>query len=173
MAKISPLNQLQQTLVQIIDTAALSDQMTSFAYDCLSSITRYVTTGKWENIHNQDYFDGKKDPQNIYQSMPKSDEIYRVGQRLKGFTPKYSFAWKELTKQFGVEIKHQVLKDIAIEVASRLQIPLDRDAKRRKSVLIKWFDDNWEAIGTIITEYTVMNDQIYHNIAATQNAEAK
>jgi hypothetical protein len=40
-------------------------------------------------------------------------------------------------------LKQEELVSIAELVAQRLRIKLDRDARRRKTVMIKWFDENW------------------------------
>jgi hypothetical protein len=35
-------------------------------------------------------------------------------------------------------------------VASSLKIKLDRDARRRKVVILKWFDENWAEIEPVL-----------------------
>ncbi len=56
---------------------------------------------------------------------------------------------KEIIKaiQFsGTKIKQNELLSIAQCVSEKTSVELDREAKRRKSVLLKWFDDNWDQI---------------------------
>jgi hypothetical protein len=47
-------------------------------------------------------------------------------------------------------LKQEELVSIAELVAQRLRIKLDRDARRRKTVMIKWFDENWQFILPIL-----------------------
>jgi hypothetical protein len=47
---------------------------------------------------------------------------------------------------------HDELVSIGLLVADRLNITLDRDARRRKIVLLKWFDENWPLIEPLLPE---------------------
>ena len=67
-------------------------------------------------------------------------------ERLKNFVYKESAAWKEITRRYGEELTQNELLCIAEVIASNLGIVIDREAKRRKNVLIKWFDENLEVI---------------------------
>lgn len=89
-------------------------------------------------------------------------EKLRVFTRLKGFKAKESFVWKEITNRFGSEIKHGELLSIADVVATNAGIQLDRDAKRRKSVLIKWFEENWLQISPYL-KYVILEDRKNQN----------
>jgi hypothetical protein len=73
-------------------------------------------------------------------------EKKRIASRLDGFSPKETPAWREITRRFGPNIKQPELVSIASVLAQGTNIRLDRDAKRRKAVLIKWFEENWAAI---------------------------
>jgi hypothetical protein len=46
---------------------------------------------------------------------------------------------------------------IADLVAKKLDIRLDRDARRRKAVMIKWFNENWEVIEPLL-RHIVLED---------------
>lgn len=70
-------------------------------------------------------------------------EKIRIQDRLQGFVPKLSRPWIEIQNRFGDNITHGELLSIAEVLAASARIFLDRDAKRRKSVLIKWFHENW------------------------------
>ena len=70
-------------------------------------------------------------------------EKQRVKERLGNFNWKESLAWNYLSSTYGDGLNQKKLLSIAQNCSSSLNISLDRDAKRRKSVLIKWFDDNW------------------------------
>lgn len=84
-------------------------------------------------------------------------EKERITNRLNGFNPKDNPAWREITTRFGNNIKQPELLSIATVLASNANIKLDRDAKRRKSVLIKWFEENWKAILPFL-DYVVLED---------------
>ena len=43
-------------------------------------------------------------------------------------------------------------------LALKNELNLDRDSKRRKSVLIKWFHDNWNIIKYDIKKITIKDD---------------
>lgn len=84
-------------------------------------------------------------------------EKERITNRLNGFNPKDNSAWREITNRFGNNIKQPELLSIATVLASNANIKLDRDAKRRKCVLIKWFEENWKAILPYL-DYVVLED---------------
>lgn len=91
------------------------------------------------------------------QSEP-NQEKKRIANRLNGFNAKDNHVWREITQRFGVNIKQPELLSIAQVVATNANIKLDRDAKRRKTVLIKWFEENWSAISPFLA-YVVLEDQ--------------
>jgi hypothetical protein len=81
----------------------------------------------------------------------KTSERLRVATRLQGFNPKDNDIWKVIIDQFGTGIKQQELLSIATVLASHAHVRLDRDAKRRKAVLVKWFAENWDAISPYLS----------------------
>ena len=84
-------------------------------------------------------------------------EKERIASRLSGFNPKDNMVWHEITQKFGASIKQPELLSIATVLAQNANVKLDRDAKRRKSVLIKWFEENWAAIKPFL-DYVVLED---------------
>ena len=84
-------------------------------------------------------------------------ERQRINQRLNGFNAKDNEPWKEITQRFGANIKQPELLSIANVLSQSANVKLDRDAKRRKKVLIKWFAENWEAIKPFL-DYIVLED---------------
>lgn len=50
----------------------------------------------------------------------------------------------------GSDIDKNILLSTAQIISKKISVELDREAKRRKSVLLKWFDDNWEQILPIL-----------------------
>ena len=86
-----------------------------------------------------------------------NDEKIRIAYRLQGFNPKDNHVIQEITRRFGSNLKQGELVGIAQVIADKAQIKLDRDAKRRKNVLLKWFSENWNTIITFI-DYIVLED---------------
>ena len=71
----------------------------------------------------------------------------KVKERLEGFDIKNSAAMRYLASNFNEDLKHHQLFQLAeYLVHINRKLSLDREAKRRKAVLIKWFDDNLEII---------------------------
>jgi hypothetical protein len=86
-----------------------------------------------------------------------SKEKDRIANRLSGFNSKDNTVWKAITQRFGSNIKQPELLSMAQVLASHANIKLDRDAKRRKSVLIKWFEENWLSIEPYL-QFVVLED---------------
>ena len=84
-----------------------------------------------------------------------NDEKKRIALRMNGFDAKDNRVWAEIAKRFGVNVKQGELTNIAQVIAKHAGIKLDRDAKRRKCVLLKWFDENWEKIYPFL-DYVVL-----------------
>lgn len=76
----------------------------------------------------------------------ETDEKERVKKRIGGFNWKTSYVWKTLTSYFGGKVSHEELTSIAEILAVQSRVKLDRDARRRKAVLIKWYEENWGKI---------------------------
>lgn len=97
-------------------------------------------------------------PQEGVTTKPCVEEKQRIQERLKNFNTKDNMVMKQLTQQFGPNIKQPELRSIADVVSQNANIKLDRDAKRRKTVLIKWFDENWDKIKTILP-YVILEEK--------------
>ena len=89
-------------------------------------------------------------------SMPKypapqpSLEKQKLAIKLGGFDYKSSDAWRKIVELYGTDIKRTTLCDIAKYIAEKKGLKMDRDSKRRKDVLLKWYSDNWSvAIGIL------------------------
>jgi hypothetical protein len=73
----------------------------------------------------------------------------RVDERIGAFQYAASEPWREIARRFGTHLKQTELLSVAEVLGAQLGITVDREAKRRKEVLIKWFDENWERIKEI------------------------
>lgn len=82
-------------------------------------------------------------------------ELNRVKMRINGFSLQTSVAWSYLTFKYGEKLTHDELTSIAELISGHVGIHLDRDAKRRKIVLVKWFDENWPVIEPYL-QYVVL-----------------
>jgi hypothetical protein len=85
------------------------------------------------------------------QSFPMSEEVERVQQRVDGFNYHKSVPWKSLVTLYGPRIRQDELVSIAEVIAHKSGIRLDRDARRRKSVMVKWFEENWQVIEPLLS----------------------
>jgi hypothetical protein len=83
-------------------------------------------------------------------ALTVSEECERVRRRTEGFNWKHSRAWGQLTSIYGMKLSQHELVSIGDLVAEKLEIKLDRDARRRKTVMIKWFEENWGLIQPLL-----------------------
>jgi hypothetical protein len=78
-----------------------------------------------------------------------ADEVKKVKQLMKDFSQDESLAWKQMCNHFGRELQHSELFSLAQTIAelhgSELSAP-GRLERRRRTMLIRWFDSNWEII---------------------------
>lgn len=81
-----------------------------------------------------------------------------VHKKLEGFEPKSSQAWQKLTERFGPKISHDEILSLAIILSENMKISLSREYKRRKIMLIKWFDENFENVWPFIEKNVVIKD---------------
>lgn len=87
-------------------------------------------------------------------------EANSVKRELGSFDAKSSEAYKELTNRFSKDVTLDALKQVANILRQRKcdkLPPITRNAKRSLSLLIKWYQDNWNEI---------RNDLQYINIIA-------
>lgn len=104
--------------------------------------------------------------------------IFSNKKKKEAFDYKACEAYALLSEKFGTNLRHQELVMIASKVAKTLNIKVDRDAKRRKDLLFKWFQDHLNEIqpllktmivfdknGSIIKtrENVVFGDDDFHN----------
>lgn len=86
-------------------------------------------------------------------SFDLSAETLRIAARMNNFEWKSSCAWKEISNRFGQNVSHSQLKQLGMMLANDAHIVPDRDAKRRKTVLIKWMDENWTKLSPFLQNY--------------------
>jgi hypothetical protein len=63
------------------------------------------------------------------------------------------------------------LLSLAQVIAQHLHIRLDREAFRRKRVLLKWYDENWARVEPFIRQNIIVLDE--HGIAVGDDARLR
>ena len=96
----------------------------------------------------------------VYVQKPQSEDKEKVKQILSDFDPNKSEAWNTITERFGMNIKQPPLLEIAKIIGEHINISVNRNARRRKSVLIKWYHDNWALIKPFIGNFTVNDETV-------------
>jgi hypothetical protein len=82
-----------------------------------------------------------------------------VEKNRQGFDPHTCRAWVLLTKKYGPTIPHNNLLSLANVVSIHMKLPLLRESKRRKDMLIRWFDDNIDCVWPFIeTKIRISDD---------------
>jgi hypothetical protein len=70
-------------------------------------------------------------------------EVERTRRGVGGFDWQESERWAYHCWKFGRKLSQEELVSNGRLVAVKLRIKLDRDARRRKAVMVKWFEENW------------------------------
>jgi len=73
--------------------------------------------------------------------------------RLRGFVGSESAAWGFIKSFFGPHVTTEQLRRIAEICEHHLDLHLDREALRLRSVLVKWFAENLEAIQPFVESH--------------------
>ena len=95
------------------------------------------------------------------------------------FDQEKSIAWTELRENFGEKITKEHLETLAQICAQKMEgkvTPLIREIKRRKSMLIIWFHDNWEIVGEFVkTKISILDkegEEVNETLKTKQIAES-
>lgn len=94
----------------------------------------------------------KENPQVQYEKL-------FLEEKRKNFDMNKCEAWKRLTDKFGQKVSQEELLTIAQIVSHELEIPLAREYKRRKEILVKWFDENLDEVWPFISSKVAISDQ--------------
>jgi hypothetical protein len=93
-------------------------------------------------------------------------ERHQNAQRLRGFNQKESPAYQFLCNRYGLNLTREELLSLARVAAEQLKIPLDREAHRRKAILIKWDDENWGVLEPFLDRCAVVIDEFEEAVGA-------
>jgi hypothetical protein len=77
-------------------------------------------------------------------SVQQEREI--ISQRVGSFSTRESRPWKYLQGRGLDQLSSKELLGIAHVLAKETNLQIDREARRRKGMLVKWMDDNWDVI---------------------------
>jgi hypothetical protein len=77
-------------------------------------------------------------------------ERRKLNHRIANFRVFESKAWQELASRGWDGLTHAELLSVAQVLVNKLSIPVDREAKRRKCILVKWFDEHLEDIRPLL-----------------------
>lgn len=164
-AQRKDLSALQREICQLINISWTNDELTTSVESALKRLTT-LTNNPFANTGTIT-LDGlntkSKKTQNYSSEQGKSSEIERINSQLAGFDWKKSRAWAKLTFILGGEATLTTLRYIAQDISLRTNVKIGRDEKRRKCVLVKWFDDNWERLAPSLSLYRVSGEKAYCN----------
>lgn len=77
-------------------------------------------------------------------------ERNKLTDRLSNFDYARSAAWKIIKQKGWDNLNQKELLSIASILAEKCNLTLDREAKRRKPILVKWFDENLNVILPVV-----------------------
>jgi hypothetical protein len=87
-----------------------------------------------------------------------------VEEKRRGFDAYSSRAWTCLTNKYGPRISQEKLLSLAQVAAFELRLGLPREWKRRKEMLVRWFDENLDIVWPFIQAKVVVSDTSGHPI---------
>ncbi|KAK8895033.1 hypothetical protein M9Y10_023475 [Tritrichomonas musculus] len=96
-----------------------------------------------------------------------------VQEKLNDFEPTSCKAWTKLTSRFGPKISQEELLSLAEVVSHQLEIELYREYKRRKNMLIKWFDENLDLVWPYIEKHIIITDIHGNPIECSEKTKVK
>ena len=142
-------NLLRQSANRLIQVIGPSQERISSAIPVIDTLIQQVQSSLIPGSGFGQYGIGQELGEGV------NDEKKRIAMRMSGFDAKDNRVWAEIARRFGANVKQGELTNIAQVIANHAGIKLDRDAKRRKCVLLKWFDENWEKI-TPFLDYVIL-----------------
>jgi hypothetical protein len=97
-------------------------------------------------------------------SLALREERRQIQSRLQNFDSLQSEAYRVFTERGWTKLKFPQLSSICELLAERAGLSMDREAKRRKEVLFKWLDDNWQPVLPHLGEVKFIYDNEMENI---------
>ena len=159
---------LREAANKLLDCVGSNENLVNYAKPIVESLIVQVQSYFINNSQNSFCNSTPFQSQNLNISQQQKqqkinyDEKQRIAMRMSGFQLKGNRIWEELSSRFGANIKRGELTNIAQVLANAAHIKLDRDAKRRKSVLLKWFEEHWDALYELL-DYVVLDNNENEN----------
>ena len=141
--------EILKSLLNQIVTSPISPDITEATFQTLIAQllgkipwnSQLISFQSYYNLYNKNNI--QKHELEINNSLECIDKK-RILERLGSFKWKESIEWKEICKIYGKEPSKNQLLQWAHKISQNNSLNIDRDSKRRKSVLIKWFHENWK-----------------------------
>ena len=102
-----------------------------------------------------------------FKILSRSDKE-KIRIQLGDFDPSKSERCKNFNKFFN-NPRHPVIKQIMKKISEVERIPLSREEKKSKKLLLKWINDNWERISQHFREFKI----IYEDGKTFDNGDMK
>ena len=85
-------------------------------------------------------------------------ERFLMNIQLRNFDPENCRAAKKLTERFGKRTQPELLS-LAQLISAYTGIQLHREFKRRRSMLLSWYEQNFDVIWPFIEEEVIVHDE--------------
>lgn len=94
---------------------------------------------------------------------PKTKDTIKARAMLKDFDYKNCTAQEELSRRYGYRTKVELLTiaQLVIQECEKLSLVIPqpgRNANRRKTILLKWFQDNFENISKVLDRIVLVDE---------------
>lgn len=95
----------------------------------------------------------------LIKNSKNEDEKSKVKMILKNFDYENCFVNEQLEIKFSTGITHNELRSVANVICLFTGLKLNRLEYRYKSILIKWFYDNWNVIKVILPNIFLLDEE--------------
>jgi hypothetical protein len=106
-------------------------------------------------------------------SLQKEYEWAFMAEKRARFDAAKCPAWARLTAKFGPKISQEELLSLAQVISHELRLGLSREYKRRKELLVKWYDENLDVIWPFIETRVVISDREGRQIDMTKPGQTE
>jgi hypothetical protein len=107
----------------------------------------------------------------VYAIQHTLNERLKIDQRIRNFDMKHSPAWHELKRRGWDRLSQAELLSIAQLLGKKLSIHVDREAKRRKNVLVKWFEENLSRLSPLLDCIQLVFEEVSPNDSGETGSE--
>ena len=97
-------------------------------------------------------------------------ELVFMHNALRNFDPENSQAVKKLTERFGRRTQSELLS-LAQIISEHTEIKLYRESKRRRNLLLAWYEQNFDTIWPFIEQEVIVQEEKEINYSETPAEE--